>query len=147
KLATRQAACGTAGRRAANRWSVRREPPGTCPSRMPLRRPARFQVQRSPSPGRLATLLLLSVLLLFLLVTEPAGPGAGLAAAWCRERAGRRRRAGGGRGVRSRYAGAMLLHAFGSRAGAGDVLAGAAGGLPAAARLLAAVSACIGLGY
>ena len=49
--------------------------------------------------------------------------------------------------VRSRYAGAMLLHAFGSRAGAGDVLAGAAGGLPAAARLLAAVSACIGLGY
>ena len=49
--------------------------------------------------------------------------------------------------VRSRYAGAMLLHAFGSRAGAGAVLAGAAGGLPAAARLLAAVSACIGLGY
>jgi Transposase protein len=42
-------------------------------------------------------------------------------------------------GVRSRYAGAMLLHAFGSRAGAG--------GAPAAARLLAAVSACIGLGY
>src|SRR5271157_425260 len=49
--------------------------------------------------------------------------------------------------VRSRYAGAMLLHAFGSRAGAGDVLGDAAGGLPAAARLLAAVSACIGLGY
>jgi hypothetical protein len=48
--------------------------------------------------------------------------------------------------VRSRYAGAMLLHAFGARAGAGDVL-GAAGGVPAAARLLAAVSACIGLGY
>ena len=49
--------------------------------------------------------------------------------------------------VRSRYAGAMLLHAFGARAGAGDVLGDAAGGLPAAARLLAAVSACIGLGY
>ena len=49
--------------------------------------------------------------------------------------------------MRSRYAGAMLLHAFGARAGAGDVLAGAAGGQPAAARLLAAVSACIGLGY
>src|SRR6266496_2260015 len=49
--------------------------------------------------------------------------------------------------VRSRYAGAMLLHAFGARAGAGDVLGGAAGGVPAAARLLAAVSACIGLGY
>ena len=49
--------------------------------------------------------------------------------------------------VRSRYAGAMLLHAFGTRAGAPDVLAAAAGGLPAAARLLAAVSACTGLGY
>jgi hypothetical protein len=49
--------------------------------------------------------------------------------------------------VRSRYAGAMLLHAFGSRAGAPEVLAAAAGGVPAAARLLAAVSACIGLGY
>src|SRR5271169_899743 len=48
--------------------------------------------------------------------------------------------------VRSRYAGAMLLHAFGSRAGAPDVLAAAAGGLPAAARLLAAVSACFALG-
>ena len=48
--------------------------------------------------------------------------------------------------VRSRYAGAMLLHAFGTRAGACDVLAAAAGGDPAGARLLAAVSACIGLG-
>ena len=47
--------------------------------------------------------------------------------------------------MRSRYAGAMLLHAFGSRAGAPDVLAAAAG-LPAAARLLAAVSACFALG-
>jgi hypothetical protein len=41
----------------------------------------------------------------------------------------------------------MLLHAFGARAGAGDVLGAAAGGAPAAARLLAGVSACIGLGY
>jgi len=48
--------------------------------------------------------------------------------------------------VRSRYAGAMLLHAFGARAGAGDVLAAAAGGDLAGARLLAAASACIGLG-
>ena len=48
--------------------------------------------------------------------------------------------------VRSRYAGAMLLHAFGARAAAGDALAAAAGGDPARARLLAAVSTCIGLG-
>jgi len=48
--------------------------------------------------------------------------------------------------VRSRYAGAMLLHAFAARAGAGDVLMLAAGGDPAGARLLAAVSACFGLG-
>ena len=48
--------------------------------------------------------------------------------------------------VRSRYPGAMLLHAFGSRAAAPDVLAAAAGGLPAAGRLLAAVSACFALG-
>ena len=48
--------------------------------------------------------------------------------------------------VRSRYAGAMLLHAFGARVGAPDVLAAAAAGQGAAARLLAAVSACIGLG-
>ena len=48
--------------------------------------------------------------------------------------------------MRSRYAGAMLLHAFGARAAAGDALAAAAGGDPARARLLAAVSTCIGLG-
>jgi hypothetical protein len=48
--------------------------------------------------------------------------------------------------VWSRYAGAMLLHAFAAQAGAGDVLAAAAGGQPALARLLAAVSACFGLG-
>jgi hypothetical protein len=40
----------------------------------------------------------------------------------------------------------MLLHAFAAQAGAGDVLAAAAGGQPALARLLAAVSACFGLG-
>jgi len=48
--------------------------------------------------------------------------------------------------VRSRYAGAMLLHAFAARAGAGEVLMPAAGGDPAGARLLAAVSACFALG-
>jgi len=48
--------------------------------------------------------------------------------------------------VWSRYAGAMLLHAFAARAGAGDVLAAAAGGEDGGARLLAAVSACFGLG-
>jgi hypothetical protein len=50
----------------------------------------------------------------------------------------------GGR-VRSRYAGAMLLHAFASRVDAAGVL-GAAGGDRAGTGLLAAVSACFGLG-
>ena len=48
--------------------------------------------------------------------------------------------------VRSRYAGAMLLHAFAARAGAGEILAAAAGGDRDRARLLAAVAACFGLG-
>jgi hypothetical protein len=48
--------------------------------------------------------------------------------------------------VRSRYAGAMLLHAFASRAGAAGVLGLAAGGDRAGTGLLAAVSACFGLG-
>jgi hypothetical protein len=52
---------------------------------------------------------------------------------------------------RSRYAGAMLLHAFFARAGAGAVLAGAAGrdrrpGRAADAALLSAVSMCFALG-
>src|SRR5487761_1395394 len=46
----------------------------------------------------------------------------------------------------SRYAGAMLLHAFAAHAGAGQVLAAAAGGDRGGTRLLAAVSACFGLG-
>ena len=52
------------------------------------------------------------------------------------------------RTVRSRYAGAMLLHAFAARAGAGDVFAAAAGQDAAAGdvALLAAVSACFALG-
>ena len=52
------------------------------------------------------------------------------------------------RAVRSRYAGAMLLHAFAARAGAGDVFAAAAGQDAAAGdvALLAAVSACFALG-
>ena len=54
--------------------------------------------------------------------------------------------------VRSRYAGAMLLHAFGGRAGAGEILAAAAGGedgedgRPGDAALLSAVSMCFALG-
>ena len=67
-------------------------------------------------------------------------PGAGPEAAWCRERAGRSRRAGCGRGMRGR-----CCCTRSGRQPAPDVLAGAAGGQPAAARLLAAVSACIGL--
>jgi hypothetical protein len=47
--------------------------------------------------------------------------------------------------VPSRYAGAMLLHAFLARAGAGTVLA-AAGGEPQDAALLTAVSMCFALG-
>ncbi len=48
--------------------------------------------------------------------------------------------------VASRYAGAMLLHAFGGRAGAGEILAAAAGGEPADVALLSAVSICFALG-
>ena len=51
----------------------------------------------------------------------------------------------GGR-VASRYAGAMLLHAFGDRAGAGEILAAAAGGEPGDVALLSAVSMCFALG-
>src|ERR1039457_3089355 len=47
--------------------------------------------------------------------------------------------------VSSRYAGAMLLHAFLARAGAGTVLA-AAGGEPQDVALLSAVSMCFALG-
>jgi hypothetical protein len=48
--------------------------------------------------------------------------------------------------VASRYAGAMLLHAFAGRAGAGQILAAAAGGQPAGVALLSAVSLCFALG-
>ena len=47
--------------------------------------------------------------------------------------------------VRSRYAGAMLMHAFFARAAAGTVLAGAAAG-PEDVALLTAVSMCFALG-
>src|SRR5208282_2972177 len=47
--------------------------------------------------------------------------------------------------LRSRYAGAMLLHAFLAQAGAGTILADAAGG-PGDAALLSAVSMCFALG-
>jgi transposase len=46
----------------------------------------------------------------------------------------------------SRYAGAMLLHAFSARADAGRVLAAAGGRRPADTALLAAVSMCFALG-
>jgi hypothetical protein len=48
--------------------------------------------------------------------------------------------------VASRYAGAMLLHAFAGRAGAGQILAAAAGRQPAGVALLSAVSICFALG-
>jgi hypothetical protein len=53
--------------------------------------------------------------------------------------------------VTSRYAGAMLLHAFGARAGAGDILAAAGDSGPGGTRyadlaLLSAVSTCFALG-
>ena len=53
-------------------------------------------------------------------------------------------RPSGGRVVFSRYAGAMLLHAFGG--GAGEILAAAAGEDLAGAGLLSAVSMCFALG-
>ena len=65
--------------------------------------------------------------------TGPAEPGTGPPAA-ARPAA-----------VSSRYAGAMLLHAFLARAGAGTVLAAAAGG-PGDVALLTAVSMCFALG-
>ena len=49
----------------------------------------------------------------------------------------------------SRYAGAMLLHAFGGRAGAAEILAAAGGGQdasPGDAALLSAISMCFALG-
>jgi hypothetical protein len=48
--------------------------------------------------------------------------------------------------VASRYAGAMLLHAFGGQAGAGEILAAAAGGEPGDVALLSATSMCFALG-
>jgi hypothetical protein len=66
--------------------------------------------------------------------TPPAEPGTRPLAAGLRPAA-----------VSSRYAGAMLLHAFLARAGAGTVLA-AAGGEPQDMALLTAVSMCFALG-
>jgi hypothetical protein len=71
----------------------------------------------------------------------PAAAGSGLVTAGSRIIEGQ---------VASRYAGAMLLHAFGARAGAGDILAAAAGDRDgrrfADAGLLSAVSTCFALG-
>ena len=72
-------------------------------------------------------------------------PGRGVVRA-CRLAAGCRRWPGAARGVFvSRYAGAMLLHAFFAQAGAGTVLAAAAGE-PGDVALLSAVSMCFALG-
>jgi hypothetical protein len=46
----------------------------------------------------------------------------------------------------SRYARAMLLHAFRERAGAREILSAAAGGQPAGVALLSAVCMCFALG-
>jgi hypothetical protein len=75
---------------------------------------------------------------------SPAGPGAPGGGA-----AGAGAGAPGGGRVVSRYAGAMLLHAFAGRAGAADILAAAGGGQdapPGDAALLSAVSICFALG-
>jgi len=71
----------------------------------------------------------------------PAAAGSGLVTAGARIIEGR---------ASSRYAGAMLLHAFGARAGAADILAAAAGDRDgrrfADVALLSAVSTCFALG-
>ena len=93
----------------------------------PAPQPGREEPPRAPSPAT---------------ETETAR-AAGLLAAGARITGGR---------VTSRYAGAMLLHAFGARAGAGDILAAAAGGggdggsRYADVALLSAVSTCFALG-
>ena len=83
---------------------------------------------------------------------EPGAAGSGAAepggaAGTAPAEPGTRTQAGGLRpaAVSSRYAGAMLLHAFLARAGAGTVLA-AAGGEPQDVALLTAVSLCFALG-
>jgi hypothetical protein len=75
---------------------------------------------------------------------SPAGPGAPGGGA-----AGPGAGASDGSRVVSRYAGAMLLHAFGGRAGAAEILAAAGGGQgasPGDAALLSAISMCFALG-
>jgi hypothetical protein len=77
-------------------------------------------------------------------VPEPAGEdAAGHGGAGAGADSGRQP---GGGSVFSRYAGAMLLHAFGERAGAGEILAAAAGGEPGDVALLSATSMCFALG-
>ena len=73
---------------------------------------------------------------------EPGPPGPGGPGRAAGPAAGA---SGGSRVAASRYAGAMLLHAFGGRAGAAEILAAAAGE-PGDAALLSAVSMCFALG-
>ena len=95
-----------------------------CRPRRSRSRPPRSRRPRDPGPRSRETAA----------GTGPAGPGT------------RRQAATGGRAASaSRYAGAMLLHAFLARAGAGTVLA-AAGGEPQDVALLTAVSMCFALG-
>ena len=124
---------------------LRRLGPAAAQDQLPLERAAAEpqpgmsqppQPESGPEPGREGA-------------PEP-GPGAGQGAAG---------HGGGGSGdgaaagpgitggqVASRYAGAMLLHAFGGRAGAGEILAAAAGAEPGDVALLSAVSMCFALG-
>jgi len=77
---------------------------------------------------------------------EPCPPGPGAPGGGA---AGPAAGASGGNRVASRYAGAMLLHAFGGRAGAAEILAAAGGGQdasPGDAALLSAISMCFALG-
>src|SRR5258708_27784888 len=105
------------GRRRMGPWFPRGQPTTMCPAS--IQSPGTPAASRSGgSPPYHAQL-----------VRHAPIPGRGLPAgssAWP-GRSNPRAEALTPRGKRSRYAGAMLLHAFGARAGAGDILAAAAG--------------------
>ena len=134
---------GSADQEPRQPWPQREEPaPGPAAQPGPAQAPAAEQqpepAESGPAPEPVAQP-----------GPEPApepGPetalAAGLLAAGARITGGQ---------VTSRYAGAMLLHAFGARAGAGDILAAAGDGGPGGRRfadvaLLSAVSTCFALG-
>ena len=113
---------------------LRRLGPAAAQGQLPLEPP---QPEAGPEPGREGV---------------AAGPGAGQGAAGHGDGGSGEDAVAGpgiaGGQVASRYAGAMLLHAFGGRAGAGEVLAAAAGGegQPGDVALLTATSICFALG-